>query len=216
LRAQRSYFGITKAKATARESIQLAKKYGEKAGFEVKKQLSAPFTIHTAFADARGDGKHKRIYAFVITADGKDLSALLVEKGLARAFGVSRQTYDDRSGNDYREHLRDLELQAAKRSEGVWAATQWGTLPAERKEQREADREITLSFDNQKIGPNERINPNTAARDALMTLPGIGEELANRIIEARPHQTSDDLLRVSGIGPATLKRILPHLELPKD
>jgi len=215
LRAQRRYFGITKVKATAKESIQLAKNYGEKAGEEIRRQLAKPFTIHTAFSDARGDGKHKRVYAFVITAEGKDLSAHLVQTGLARAFGVTRQTYNERSGNDYREYLKDLELQAAKRSEGVWAATNWESLPAERNEQREADREIELAFDHQKAAPGERVNPNTAARDALMTLPGIGEKLAYRIIAARPFLTPDDLLGVSGIGPATLKRISPHLEFPK-
>jgi DNA uptake protein ComE-like DNA-binding protein len=215
LRAQRRYFGITQVKPTTKESIQLAKSFGEKAGKVIRTQLAKPFTIHTSFADARGDGKFKRVYAFVITSDGKDLSAHLVKTGLARAFGVARQTYDNRSGKDYREFLKDLELQAAKRSKGIWAVTNWDSLPVERHEQREADRETELAFDNQKAVPGERLNPNTAPRDALMKLPGIGEELANRIIEARPFAKANDLLEVSGIGPARLKRIAPHLEFSK-
>ena len=45
-----------------------------------------------------------------------------------------------------------------------------------------------------------------------MRLPGIGEELANRIITARPYKTPQDLLKVSGIGPTTLKKIQPHIK----
>ena len=56
LRAQRRYFGI--AGEDSNESIKLAKDYGERAYRFVSAQLSKPFTVHTAFADARGDGRH--------------------------------------------------------------------------------------------------------------------------------------------------------------
>jgi DNA uptake protein ComE-like DNA-binding protein len=45
-----------------------------------------------------------------------------------------------------------------------------------------------------------------------MQLPGIGEAMANRIIGKRPFSHAEDLLSVPGIGPATLKKIKPHLE----
>jgi len=212
LRTQRNYFGITNAKPDPRASIDLAKGYGEKAAQEIRKMLAKPFTIHTSFADAQGDGRHKRIYAFVVTSDGTDLAAHLVSEGLARAFGVFRQTLDGRTQQEYREFLADLELQAAKRGAGVWAVTDWEKLPEERKDQRRADREVELALDSRPLAVGSTINPNTAARDELMKLPGIGEELANRIIEARPYQKPEDLLRVSGIGPSTLARIRPHLE----
>jgi competence protein ComEA len=47
-----------------------------------------------------------------------------------------------------------------------------------------------------------------------MRLPGIGEVLANGIIEGRPYQRIEDLLQVPRIGPDTLEKIKPHLELP--
>jgi competence protein ComEA len=46
-----------------------------------------------------------------------------------------------------------------------------------------------------------------------MRLPGIGETLANRIIEKRPYTRLTDLLEVEGIGPATYRRLKSMLRL---
>jgi competence protein ComEA len=55
------------------------------------------------------------------------------------------------------------------------------------------------------------ININTASATELETLSGIGEVLAATIIEYRtqngPFASVEDLLDVSGIGPATLDEI---------
>jgi endonuclease YncB( thermonuclease family) len=110
LRAQRRYFGITAARPDPAESIALAKDIATQASAETRRFLRKPFSIHTSFADARGDGKHKRIYAFVFDAAGEDLAAHLVSAGLARAYGVSRSTRTGESADDYREFLADREL----------------------------------------------------------------------------------------------------------
>jgi competence protein ComEA len=49
-----------------------------------------------------------------------------------------------------------------------------------------------------------RIDLNAASERLLVTLPGIGPVMAQRIVAARPFHTLDDLLRVPGIGPARL------------
>jgi len=49
-----------------------------------------------------------------------------------------------------------------------------------------------------------------------MKLPGVGETLANRIIEGRPYQSVEDLMQVSGIGANTLEKIRPHLKTPSN
>lgn len=58
----------------------------------------------------------------------------------------------------------------------------------------------------------ERVDLNGATGEELRRLPGIGPALAGRILQAReerPFARVDDLLRVSGIGPATLERLRP-------
>ena len=51
------------------------------------------------------------------------------------------------------------------------------------------------------------INVNTASREALIALPGIGEAIADLIIQARPFTSIEGLLSIPGIGPRTLERL---------
>lgn len=215
LRAQRRYFGITETGGSPQESIRIAKEFGAAAAKEVRRFLKDPFTLHTAHSDARGDGKYKRIYGFIVTQGGADMSEHLVKQGLARAYGVSKETYDKRTRDEYRASLEDLELIAARSGNGVWSETIWGNLTSERFEQRLEDREIRMATGDAPFRDGEFLDPNVAARDELMRLPGIGESLANGIIEGRPYEKIDDLTRVNGIGDSTLAKIREFLKIGK-
>lgn len=62
------------------------------------------------------------------------------------------------------------------------------------------------------------VDPSRAGESELIGLPGVGPVLARRIIEDRarngPYRAPEDLLRVPGIGPATLGRMRSRLFFP--
>src|SRR5262245_6911062 len=59
------------------------------------------------------------------------------------------------------------------------------------------------------------VNINTATKEELTTLQGIGEKRAQDIIDYRtkngPFKSVDDLEKIPGIGPGTMKQIRPQL-----
>lgn len=60
-----------------------------------------------------------------------------------------------------------------------------------------------------------RVNINTASEKELRTLPGIGDELAARIVEYRTKvgqfRKPEHLLMVEGISEGRLKNLLPYI-----
>lgn len=65
-----------------------------------------------------------------------------------------------------------------------------------------------------------RVDINRATWVEWIQLPGIGETMAHRIVADRefngPFGTIEDLLRVDGIGPVTLRQIRPWLTAARD
>ncbi len=63
--------------------------------------------------------------------------------------------------------------------------------------------------------PGPALNLNRATKAELRLIPGLGDVLAQRVIDHRQRngtfRSVDDLRQVAGIGPKTLERIRPHL-----
>ena len=74
---------------------------------------------------------------------------------------------------------------------------------------------LTLSPDDPVIHESEKIDINSASREELMTLNGIGEVTAGKIIEYRDTYGGflyiEELLNVNGIGEKTLRSIRPYI-----
>lgn len=67
------------------------------------------------------------------------------------------------------------------------------------------------------LGATERLDPNRASEVELDRLPGVGPATARAIVAARESGTvfrsPEDLLSVRGIGPSTLAKMRPALDL---
>jgi comEA protein len=69
----------------------------------------------------------------------------------------------------------------------------------------------------QKTLKHSSININTAGKEQLMKLPGIGEVYAERIIRYRedhgPFTSVEELIKIKGIGVKTMERIRPYIKV---
>ncbi|MFQ5864028.1 MAG: helix-hairpin-helix domain-containing protein [bacterium] len=81
-------------------------------------------------------------------------------------------------------------------------------LNEQSKPQTEAAQQVVQKFPE---ADSNKININSATREELMTLPGVGERLAQRIIDLRIENGAfhdlEGLLKVRGIGKKTLEKI---------
>src|SRR5207248_5628977 len=110
---QSLHFGIT---------LDETMKAGEKAKQRTKEFLQKPFVIWTRWATAGGRGRESRYYV-IIEAEGKNLAEILVSEGLARTKGVSVRLPTCQTGQEFMEHLDDLEKTAREKSLGAWATS---------------------------------------------------------------------------------------------
>ncbi len=62
-----------------------------------------------------------------------------------------------------------------------------------------------------KLAPGQKININTATKAELDALPGIGSTKAEAIIDARPFQKIEDIMKVKGIKEGTFKKIKDYI-----
>jgi competence protein ComEA len=60
------------------------------------------------------------------------------------------------------------------------------------------------------------IDINRASPRELINLPGVGPDMADRIISGRPYQTVDDLQKVKGLGAKSLETLRSHLTVQAD
>jgi len=79
---------------------------------------------------------------------------------------------------------------------------------------RATRRDSTREEKRRSIAPHS-ININTATKEELLLLPGIGEQYADRIILSREdsgnYTTIEEIMRVKGIGKKTLEKIRPFV-----
>lgn len=81
-------------------------------------------------------------------------------------------------------------------------------------EEGKVENDACLEDEKEGTSLQTKVNINTATKEELMTLSGIGESKAEEIITYRkstPFKTIEDLKNVSGIGDATYEQIKNHI-----
>ncbi|MEI7864465.1 MAG: helix-hairpin-helix domain-containing protein [Chthoniobacterales bacterium] len=202
VREQSAHFGVEDPKTTM--------EYGRRAAEETARILAQSFSVHTSMSPALGRSAHRRIYAFITTANGRDLGEWLVENGLARSYGVGRTTPGGLAVDDAKAKMDDLELLAAVRRAGLWSKMDQSKLAALREERREEVRSLESEF---ALRPGQILDVNDASVAEIELLPGVGPLLAERIVDGRPYKSLEDLRRVPGIGDKMFARIKDLLKL---
>lgn len=206
LREQTRYFGISDPMQT------LA--VGKEVKAFVKGTLREPFTVWTRFANAGGRTGKPRVYGIVVTANGRSLDEVLVQNGFARNKGVRTGLPDGTTIEQQRGRLDGLQTEAIMRSAGIWKHSDPMAIVPGREvtlqDARERQKIIEAAHTKGEL-KGLRVDPNTASPEDLQKLPGIGPELADRLIENRPYTRAEDLERVPWIGPKTVEKLRPYL-----
>lgn len=103
----------------------------------------------------------------------------------------------------------------AGRGEPIFPADSIGILPS-LTEATAAAREDEQRR-SRPLEPSERLDPNRASAADLDRLPGVGPATADEIVREREtrgaFRSTDELVRVRGIGASTLARIRPHVQV---
>ena len=58
-----------------------------------------------------------------------------------------------------------------------------------------------------KLAAGQKVNINTATKEQLEALPGIGPVKAQAVIDGRPYKSNEDIMKVKGIKEGTFKKI---------
>jgi competence protein ComEA len=64
-----------------------------------------------------------------------------------------------------------------------------------------------------KLAPGQRININTASKEDIELLPGIGPAKAQAVIDGRPYQQPEDIMKVKGIKQGIFNKIKDNISV---
>jgi len=163
VREQATIFGISQ------ERVLVA---GEQATKFALGHLKRPFTVRTKWQDARGRSALPRNYAFIETADGRDLGELLAAAGHARSYGAAAAPPGKQVERLRKEYDR-LEQKAKRAGLGAWGDGKKKSAPAG------AD-----NFDND--GDNESERNGTESADEAASGGLMAEVWGSAMVESEP------------------------------
>ncbi len=195
LREQGFYFGVQGKD----DNFKVTLKLGKGATSIVEKALQKPFTIKTKHVNAMG--KQLRYYAYVITADGKDLGELLVNAGLARIYGRADDLPNALMPYEYRNKLEIKEILAIKARVGAWKWTNWREFENERAAYRKLISKLNINV----------MENNPANVDLIAFRSGVSKKIAQAVLKEKDKAVFKNMSnlddRVKGVGGKTADKL---------
>ena len=147
------------------------------------------------------------------SADEKTLESLPgVGKSTAKAI-VAGRPYKSVDDLKRVKGMSDAKIQALKDKVTVGGATtSTATTAASQKAastQKSATEKVSKAVP--KLAPGQRININTATKQDIEALPGIGPAKAQAIIDNRPYSKPEDIMKVKGIKQKIFDKIKDNI-----
>lgn len=162
---------------------------------------------------AKKDKKPKEATAAAATVDINSAD----EKTIAALPGIGKKTAKEIvAGRPYKsaDDLKRAKGMTDAKLKGISGKISFGTAaapaaaapqavpapaPAPRQKAAPVQKEEKQGKQASKLAPGQRVNINTAPKEELDKLPGIGPVKAQAIIESRPFGTPEDIMKVKGI-----------------
>ena len=169
--AHARYFGVKDSESTGLRAAYLARNF-------TKDNLRNPFTVYTCWQAVDPVGDNPAIRAFVETADGKDLSTLLVKEGLAIIRHGDSAVSDHPNGrrsSEISSDLKQAEVEAKAQKRGAWGLVKSSEQDDSQPEVLEAtDREALVSHAGTRVKVSGRVTRIGALPDGGMTFINFG------------------------------------------
>ena len=176
---------------------------------EEKEEENEEIAIEFIKVDIKGQIKKPGVYQIEKSLDRRINDVILMAGGLTNnadtsVTNLSKKLFDEMiiiiySKDEVQDFVKTKEVEKIKNTECAV---------------NNCDSCITNNDNNNETNETKLININTATKEELMTISGLGESKAQSIIEYREHNrfvTIEDIMNVSGIGESLFNKIKDYI-----